>query len=377
MNSKNSQKSEGTIHGNTANVTIDVRMIYASGIGTYLRNTLPKVFLSSQNYNFFLICQREDFDRLGWKFDNVSFIFSKSTIYSLAQQWEIPRLVPKNTHILWVPHYDIPLFYRGPLLVTVHDVAHLALTDLYKGMKRLYAKVMFAALRHKARFIICVSEFSRQEMIRLTGCGRQNSETVHLGIDEFWFEPPKNQVMPATPHLIFVGNIKPHKNLRGLLAAFGRIKDQIPHDLVIVGKRDGFITGDDAVQKAISEFGGRVRFTGYISDDELKAAIATADALILPSFYEGFGLPPLEAMACGCPTLVSNAGSLPEICADAALYCDPHDPADMAEAILRLVNDAPLRDDLRRRGMARARSLRWDACANRTLEILDDCLKPR
>lgn len=361
----------------TRHITIDIRMAFASGIGTYIRNILPRLFSDRPGYQFLLIAHKEDRSRLQWDgFANVAFLDASSRIYSLAQQTEIFRLIPKTTDLLWVPHYDIPILYGGPLLVTVHDVAHLALTDLYKGMKRLYARLMFAALRRRARFILCVSEFSRREMIRLTGCGRDNSATVHSGVDEFWFEPPPATAPTAKPYLIFVGNVKPHKNLRGLLAAFDQLRDEIPHDLVIVGKREGFITGDQVVQRAEAEFAGRVRFTGYISDDELKARIAGADGLVLPSFYEGFGLPPLEAMACGCPTLVSNAGSLPEICADASLYCDPFDPADIARGIRRLVTDTALRADLQRRGLARARSLRWDACAARTLEILDDCLRP-
>lgn len=356
-------------------IAIDIRMAFSSGIGTYIRRLLPTLFTARPADSFTLIGHARDWERLGWSgFANVSFRPVKAPIYSVEQQWEVWRSIPANVDLLWSPHYDIPLLYRGRLLVTVHDVAHLALTDLYKGVKRAYARLMFWALRRQADFIMCDSEFSRQEMIRLTGCGKDNSTTIHLGVDDFWFTPPTASFAAPGPYLVYVGNVKPHKNLRGLLAAFAQVKDDIPHDLVIVGKREGFITGDEVVQRAEAEFAGRVRFTGFISDEELKACIAGAAGLVLPSFYEGFGLPPLEAMACSCPTLVSRAGSLPEICADGSLYCDPHDPADIAAQIRVLVGDEAVRARLRRDGLARARALRWEACTAQVLDVLERCL---
>jgi glycosyltransferase involved in cell wall biosynthesis len=163
--------------------------------------------------------------------------------------------------------------------------------------------------------------------------------------------------------------------LKTLIETFGLIKDDVPHDLVIVGRREGFITGDETVVAEAATLGDRVRFTGYVGDDLLRQYFAHADALVLPSLYEGFGLPPLEAMACRCPVIVSNAASLPEVCGDAALYCDPHDPTDIADKIRQLTNDMNLQDALRQRGLERAKQFTWEKCAQETLAVIREVLR--
>jgi glycosyltransferase involved in cell wall biosynthesis len=148
------------------------------------------------------------------------------------------------------------------------------------------------------------------------------------------------------------------------------ICDRVPHDLVLVGKKEGFITGDHLVAQEAHRLGGRVKFTGYVDDQQLRQYFAHADAMVFPSLYEGFGLPPLEAMAAGCPVLVSNAGPMPEVCGDAALYCDPRRPEDIAAKLLGLMSDAELQDRLRRQGYERARGFTWDRCVRQTCEVI-------
>jgi len=138
-----------------------------------------------------------------------------------------------------------------------------------------------------------------------------------------------------------------------------------------VGKKEGFITGDRAVERSAAALGDRVRFTGLVDDALLKKYVACADALVLPSFYEGFGLPPLEAMACGCPTIVSNRASLPEVCGDAALYCDPHDVKDIAARMLDVATSDATRVALREKGLAHARKFTWNKCARETVAVIE------
>ena len=149
----------------------------------------------------------------------------------------------------------------------------------------------------------------------------------------------------------------------------------IPHDLVIVGRREGLLTADEAVAAKAEALGTRVHFTGFVEDDLLKQFVKHADALVLPSFYEGFGLPPLEAMACGCPALVSERSPrLPEACGDAALYCDPYNPRDIADKLALLMKDEGLRTSLRQKGLVRAKRFTWEACAEKTLGVLERVL---
>jgi glycosyltransferase involved in cell wall biosynthesis len=358
-------------------ISIDARMLSHSGIGTYLVNLLPRIIDSLPDESFSLLGNSEEI-RAVIKTQNarVTLIPCSASIYSIREQLELPRLIPKETKLFWSPHYNIPMLYKGRLLVTIHDVAHLAVpSSLGAWHKKAYAQLLFWQVRYKATAILTVSQFSKEEISRYIPSNNQSITVTHNGIDEAWFEVPKLQRPHERPYIIFVGNVKPHKNVQGLLEAFSLIKDKIPHNLVIVGKREGFISGDEGVAKQAEFLGQRVIFTGYVTDDVLKQYIAHAEALVLPSFYEGFGLPPLEAMACGCPVIVSNAASLPEVCGDAALYCDPHDPKDIAEKIKQLVENPSLQESLRQKGLEQAKRFTWEKCARETLAVIQKVLE--
>ena len=176
------------------------------------------------------------------------------------------------------------------------------------------------------------------------------------------------------PYFLYVGNIKPHKNLGTLIRAFNSLVEDFPYDLVLVGKREGFITGDSATILRAGEQSGRVHFTDHVDDGVLKQYMAHAEALVFPSLYEGFGLPPLEAMAAGCPVIASSAASIPEICGDAALYCDPHSSEDIAGKIRLLAGDVTLRNELRRKGVKHAKQFTWDSCIIETCRVVDGLL---
>jgi glycosyltransferase involved in cell wall biosynthesis len=357
-------------------IVIDARMINASGVGTYLQNLLPRVIGARPDKRFLLVGKSSELAAFPWaRGAGVSVADCAAAIYSPAEQYRLPRLLPRDTELFWAPHFNIPLLYRGRLLVTVHDAFHLALPQYLGGPhKRLYARALFGAVRHKAAAILTVSNFSKAELLRLTGRGKGQVHVVHLGVDASWFELEASRNPHPRPFLLFVGNVKPHKNLAGLLEAFAQVAATLPHDLVIVGRREGFVTADSAVATRAQALGARVRFTGYLSADSLRQHVIHARALILPSFYEGFGLPPLEAMACGTPVIVSRAASLPEVCGDGALYCDPHAPADIAAKIRTLLTDGALREALRARGRKRAGQFSWDRCARETLTVLEGVL---
>lgn len=353
-------------------ITIDARWIKASGIGTYLRNVLPGVIASLPNKHFCLLGNKAVMGSLnGLGGPNVCLIEAGSAMYSLSEQLELTRNIHRETSLFWSAHYNIPLLYRGKMLVTVYDLFHLAMPNLVGGLhKRLYAKVMFKAVRRKADAIITISHFTKNELIRFTGRGKQEIYPIHLGVEDSWFNIKKSVNPHGKSYLLYVGNVKPHKNLGSLIKAFEFIADKIPHDLVIVGKKEGFITGDSAVATMAASLSERVYFTGYIEDEILKQYFAHADAFVLPSFYEGFGLPPLEAMATGCPVIVANAASFPEVCEDAAIYCDPHSYEDIADKILMVMNDSSLRETLKRKGVEHARKFTWEKCVSETCEVI-------
>ena len=357
-------------------VTVDIRTARLSGMGTYLVNVLPRLVRLSPNTEFVLLGQPEDLAVLEVAgLPNVDFVVATSPIYSLREQLELPRLIPAATSLFWSPHYPVPAAYRGKLLVTVHDVFHLAMLEHVGGpVKHLYAAAMFKLLRHRADAILTVSEFSKSELQRLTSPHKQAVTVTPLGVGAEWFLPPDGVSLAARPYILFVGNVKPHKNVRGLLEAFRLVKDTLPHDLVIVGKKDGFITPETGLGPYLHDLGDRVGFTGFVEATLLRRYMAQASVFVLPSFYEGFGLPPLEAMASGTPVIVSRRASLPEVCGDAALYCDPSSAEDIAAKLLELLTQPALQTELREKGRARARRFSWDTCARDTLAVMDKVL---
>jgi glycosyltransferase involved in cell wall biosynthesis len=261
------------------------------------------------------------------------------------------------------------------LVVTVHDVIHLARPEYTQSAsKRLYARHMFASIRRRAAAILTVSEFTKREFLRLVGAPRAPITVAHNGVDERWFQSESSAIVPQAPYIVCVASLKPHKNLVALIDAFARLRDRLPHNLLVVGRIDGLRTTDTAVLGRAAACGDRVQLTGEVSDAALRSLVAGASALVHPSLYEGFGLPPLEAMALGCPCLVSQTTALPEVCGDAALYCNPADPTDIAARLYQLVTDERLRRDLSTLGRARAATFQWSRTAERTLEVLDRAL---
>ena len=355
-------------------LSIDLRMVNASGIGTYISNIVPRVIKALPNCTFDLIGDPVELRSLDWTHStNVRLISCCSPIYSLREQIDHVTMIAKGTDLFWSPHYNIPVLSRTKLLVTVHDVFHLSMAHYLKGFhQKIYAKLMFNILMRKATAIICPSKYTVTELIRKTGKRHSNIHVTYNAVDPAWFNVERDASPHERPYLVFVGNVKPHKNLKGLIQAFETLRDTIPHDLVIIGKKEGFITADEDTLTRVNS--GRIVFTGYLKENELRRYVAHADALVLPSFYEGFGIPPLEAMACGCPVIVSACSSLPEVCGDASLYCNPYDSRDIAAKIKEVLTNERLRSLMIHKGRARAGQFTWESSAEKTAQVINGVL---
>jgi glycosyltransferase involved in cell wall biosynthesis len=357
-------------------ITVDARLIGASGIGTYLSELLPRIISARPGFRFALLGPASILGGLPWtRAANVRIVDLTVPIYSVREQITLPWVIPAGTAAVWSPHYNIPLGWMGRLVVTVHDLAHLALPEFVGGAhRRAYARFMFRQVARRADAIITVSDFTRTEFDRLVGTPRVKPEVIHSGVDSSWFEIPPSASLHSRPYLLYVGNVKPHKNLARLLEAFAQLSSRIQCDLLILGKNEGFLTEDPRARDEASRLAPRVQLLGALPEERLRQYVSHAEALVLPSLYEGFGLPPLEAMACGCPAIVSRVASLPEVCGDAAVYFNPFDPPSIADAILRVLEEPGLRDTLRCRGLERARRFTWESSAERTLTILEKAL---
>ena len=321
---------------NRLRVGVDARMLCSSGIGKVIENIVSRMIDDKPDWHFVLLGKMEDFAKFPFtKKANVELIPCNAPIYSIREQFEVPWKLPKELDVLWCPHYNVPVFYHGRMVVTIHDLAHLALPEINKGfLKQAYAKIMFRAATKKADQIACVSKFTISELKKyVPSVDEKKIHLVYNGVDEKWFSIKKGKPVHDKPYFIFVGNVKPHKNLRRLIEAYKLASPHIKQDLILVGKKEGFINGENSISELIKGFEDRIIFTGYVSDEALMQYVAQADAMVFPSLYEGFGLPPLEAMAAGIPVLASDAASIPEVCREDAVYFDPHSVNDIQLAL--------------------------------------------
>jgi glycosyltransferase involved in cell wall biosynthesis len=261
------------------------------------------------------------------------------------------------------------------MVLTIHDIAPIALPQILgNALKRGYARLLIQRAVQQATAILCVSNFTLAELTRL-GVPAEKLTVTHPGLDSAWpLSAPPHREPDGAPYLLFVGNIKPNKNLGLLLRAFASIQHRVPFRLVLAGRIKGLGTADSAVLQQAASLGDRARFTGEIDDATLQSLYAGAAALVLPSLYEGFGLPLLEAMQLGCPVLASSAASLPEVGGDAALYFDPHSVSDLAACLLQ-VSDSAAMDSLRARGRLRVTHFSFARCAQQTAAVINRLLE--
>ena len=356
---------------------IDLRWIDSSGVGVYVKGIMPGIVDSLHDVRIVGLGDQDRIGQFAWSAaPNFSAVSLTADRYSLAEQLQLPIAIPSSTDLFFTPYYTIPLLYRGRLAVTVHDMSHLVVPEITGHLvKRRYALTMFNAIRRRASVVFTVSDFSRSEYLRLLKGAAQPIVTTHLGVSQEWFGAKQLPRIHTNSYFVCVGNVKPYKNLKRLVSAFLSVRGQIAQDLVIVGQSDGLITGESPdFFESVRSGGDRIRLTGQVPFQELLSLVAHADALVMPSLYEGFGLPPLEAMAAGTPVAVSRAASLPEICGDAALYFNPMDIADIGSALVRLGLQGELRERLRTLGQVRSREFSWDACSQNTATNLRSLL---
>ncbi len=276
---------------------------------------------------------------------------------------------------------ELPLLTRGgPLLslcntgplahprqvVTLHDAAAFAVPEAYSAAFRALYRVIFTGLKHTARGLLTVSQFSQRELGRYCGLRPERVQVVYEGREHIFAAPADPGILARhnlleRPFLLAVGSSSPHKNFGTLVRALELLRET-DFGVVIAGG------SNPRVHAATGTLPEGVTHVGFVSDGELRALYEHAAGFVHPAYYEGFGIPPLEAMTLGCPVLVSNAASLPEICGDAALYFDPFSEADLADKIQTFMQDSSLQTRLRRAGRAQAERFSWEST---TCEVLD------
>jgi glycosyltransferase involved in cell wall biosynthesis len=364
-------------------VAIDARKLHDFGIGTYIRNILRQLARLDRRTEYVLICGDRDRE-LGLSLgDNFRVEVDTSKPYSIWEQVTVPwTLVRTRTGIFHEPHYVLPPLTHCRSVVTIHDCIHLRFPQyLPKRGALAYARAQMGAAARRSNRILTVSEASKRDILEYFDVPPEKVTVIYNGIDEHFVTPPPEDKMRAIEEryqlqgefALYVGNVKPHKNVERLLDAFHLVRQSGLTDLKLV------VIGDEiskyaALRRAVHRYNLHkyVRFLGFLPDETLSVVYRLASVFVFPSLYEGFGLPPLEAMACGTPVITSNVSSLPEVTGDAALLVDPYSAEEIADATRRVLTDSSLRSDLSTRGLTRAHEFSWERAARRVLEIYDE-----
>lgn len=271
--------------------------------------------------------------------------------------------------MLHVPHYNAPLLQRTPLVITIHDIIHI--TDpAYRGSFKAwaYARPVLSLVVRKARHIITVSDYSKAQIIERLGVPSSKVSTIYCGVNGEFLPIDKEEAFNAAreglglhePYLLYVGSLKPYKNVPSLIRAFAilRRESNIPQRLVILGE-DAQWKSSLVEELARLRMEERTTFVPHVNNELLPKIYAAADLLVMPSRMEGFGLPVLEAMACGTPVVCSRAASLTEVGGEAVMYFDPQSPEDLAHAIEQVLSSKELRENMRAKGLERAALFTW------------------
>jgi len=360
-------------------VAIDTRKIHDFGIGTYIRNLLRQLARIDADSEYILLCREADLGIAAQLGPNFRSVREPSPNYSLREQIHVPWLLRRERpDVYHAPHYVLPPAIRCRSVVTIHDCIHLMFPQ-YLPNRAAYAYArasMWAAARRSNR-ILTVSEASKRDILQLFNVKPEKIVVVYNAIDEHFSATPSEEHVERIREryqldhkfVLYVGNIKPHKNLVRLIEAFSQLRRT--HDdlkLLIIGDE---ISRLPALRRAVHrhKLHKHVRFLGYLKDDTLTVLYRLASVFVFPSLYEGFGLPPLEAMASGTPVVTSNVSSLPEVTGDAAVLVDPYDVDSIVDGIRRILDDPRLAEELRVKGLKRAREFSWERSVEKTQRV--------
>jgi glycosyltransferase involved in cell wall biosynthesis len=366
-------------------IGIDARKLHDFGIGTYIRNLLRELAHIDQTTEYVLFCKPDDTEIAGGFGRNFRAVPEAAGRYSVAEQLTLPLAAwRERLDLFHAPHYVLPVLTPSRSVVTIHDCIHLMFPEYLSRVGHAYAYASLWTAAHKSDRIFTVSEQSKRDILKFFSVPPEKIVVTPNAIDDRFSVSPSQEHLEqireryqlSHAYLLYVGNIKPHKNLERLIEAFHLVRSQGRPELELL------IIGDEmsrmqSLRRTVHrlQLHRYVRVLGFVPDTTLAVLYRLASVFVFPSLYEGFGLPPLEAMASGTPVVTSNVSSLPEVVGDAAVLVDPYSPEAIAEGILAVLRSSHLRDDLRERGLNRVKAYSWRRSAERVREVYGEVVQ--
>lgn len=367
------------ITGEIVRIIIDARTAtpHFPGIGRYTHNLLTALADFGKQLSLYVIRSPSTFGYpLTVPYDSATTAVS---VFSLRQQWVIPQLIRTAVGSLYhSTYYLMPYMVPIPLVFTCYDLIPL----IYPGYFTIFTRTIYSIAHRIASavsaHVITISESTKSDLVKYFSADAQKITAIPLAADSI-FKPQAQTAVEAVrsrfgipkKYCLYVGTNKPHKNLTRLLEAWKLLnhsRDSQGHFLVIVGRWDERYpeARDYALQSGLSD---SVRFVGEVPDDQLPAIYSGATVFVHPSLYEGFGLPIVEAMACGTPVVCSNTSSLPEVAGQAAMFFDPQDPRGMATVLGTVLADKNMLDSMKQKSLVQAARFSWKETARKTIEV--------
>ena len=348
---------------------------HLTGNETYIRNLLNCFEVLDREADFIAYISREEAiadvpDR---------FIKRRVAVNPFVRLgYDLPRRVAEDRPSLLHVQYTAPLTCSAPIVVSVHDVSFLEYPQYFTSFRAMQLRLTVRRTVKAASCVLTVSEFSKREILDAYKLPEDKVVVLPNGVSSA-FHPVARETakrsmrtaLPAAPFILTVGDLQPRKNHLGLIAAFEDLlgaHPQLPHHLIIVGKETWYAPDVRAAAKK-SQVADRIHFTGFVDDEELRRLYGACDLFVYPSFYEGFGLPILEAMACGRAVACSNTSAMPEVADSAALLFDPCSRRDLVFAMRDLLLNPELRQRMERLGVQRAGMFSWASSAAKTLDL--------